>query len=496
MGNTQTAEPVLQIRRLTKNFSGTLALDHVSMDIWPGEIHALLGENGAGKSTLIKILDGMYTCTAGDFTLKGKPYHFSDGKLPISVIHQDLGVVDDLTVIENIAVVSGFVKKGPLISWRATREKAAKILEFMGCDISLDSRVGELPSAERSMVAISRALAVKSDILILDEPTATLPQNDVEKLFEILDRLRKQGMAIIYVSHRLDEVFRIADRVTVLRNGRNISTKPISEVTKEQLIFDIVGKKTEDVFAAPVSDEGREVALEVRNLCCDFVRNVDFDLHNGEILTLFGLRGAGHHEVGRALYGCIRPQSMSVKLAGVPIRIRNCDDALRQGIGFLSSKRLEESLAPLFTVRENIFFNPVANGKKPLGFIRANEERLQAQEVVERFTVKPATTENLVGTLSGGNQQKAVLARIFETDPQVFIMEEPTIGVDIGAKADIYKKMNEAIAMGKTIILISSDIEDVSRISHRVLVFSRGRICQELRGDDISVETLTRYAAC
>ena len=195
MGNTQTAEPVLQIRRLTKNFSGTLALDHVSMDIWPGEIHALLGENGAGKSTLIKILDGMYTCTAGDFTLKGKPYHFSDGKLPISVIHQDLGVVDDLTVIENIAVVSGFVKKGPLISWRATREKAAKILEFMGCDISLDSRVGELPSAERSMVAISRALAVKSDILILDEPTATLPQNDVEKLFEILDRLRKQGMA-------------------------------------------------------------------------------------------------------------------------------------------------------------------------------------------------------------------------------------------------------------------------------------------------------------
>lgn len=287
MGNTQTAEPVLQIRRLTKNFSGTLALDHVSMDIWPGEIHALLGENGAGKSTLIKILDGMYTCTAGDFTLKGKPYHFSDGKLPISVIHQDLGVVDDLTVIENIAVVSGFVKKGPLISWRATREKAAKILEFMGCDISLDSRVGELPSAERSMVAISRALAVKSDILILDEPTATLPQNDVEKLFEILDRLRKQGMAIIYVSHRLDEVFRIADRVTVLRNGRNISTKPISEVTKEQLIFDIVGKKTEDVFAAPVSDEGREVALEVRNLCCDFVRNVDFDLHNGEILYAF-----------------------------------------------------------------------------------------------------------------------------------------------------------------------------------------------------------------
>lgn len=495
MGENKAAAPVLKIKNLCKSFSGTLALDHIDMDIYPGEIHALLGENGAGKSTLIKILDGVYTCTAGEFILKGHPYHVQDGGLPISVIHQDLGVVDDLTVLENIAVVSGYVKRGPFINWRETRKKAGKILEFMGCDIDLDSRVGELPSAERSMVAISRALAVESDVLILDEPTATLPQNDVEKLFEILRNLRNSGMAVIYVSHRLDEVFRIADRVTVLRNGKNISCRPISEFTREQLIFDIVGKKTEEVFSTSSIKENAEIVMDVQNLCCDFVQDVSFQLYKGEILTLFGLRGAGHHETGRALYGCKKPQSLSLTIAGKEITLKGCDDALRKGIGFLSSKRLEESLAPLLSVRENVYFNPAANGYHLLQLMNHKDERVKAQATIDRFRVKPNNTENLVGTLSGGNQQKVVLSRIFETDPNVFIMEEPTIGVDIGAKTDIYLKMNEAIASGKSIIMISSDIEEVSRISHRVLVFSRGRICKELKHDDLNVETLTRYAS-
>lgn len=495
MGENNAAAPVLKIEKLCKNFSGTLALDHIDMSIYPGEIHALLGENGAGKSTLIKILDGVYSCTAGEFILKGQPYHFQDGKLPISVIHQDLGVVDDLSVLENIAVVSGYVRKGPFIDWKETRKKAAKILEFMGCDIDLDSLVGELPSAERSMVAISRALAVESDILILDEPTATLPQNDVEKLFEILRNLRDSGMAVIYVSHRLDEVFRIADRVTVLRNGKNISCKPIGEFTREQLIFDIVGKKTEEVFSTASAKGQGEVVMTVRDLCCDFVQDVNFQLYKGEILTLFGLRGAGHHETGRALYGCRKPQRLELEIGGRNVTLKGCDDAQRKGIGFLSSKRLEESLAPLLSVRENVYFNPVANGTRPLQLINHKEEQARAQATIDRFSVKPNTTENLVGTLSGGNQQKVVLGRIFETNPDIFIMEEPTIGVDIGAKTDIYLKMKEAVTAGKSIIMISSDIEEVSRISHRVLVFSRGKICKELLHDDLSVETLTRYAS-
>lgn len=486
---------ILEITHLTKNFSGTKALDDVSFTVYPGEIHALLGENGAGKSTLIKILDGLYSYDAGDFRYHGKAYSLKEERLPVSVIHQDLGLIDDLSVMENIAVVAGYAKSKGIISWKETRKTAGRLLERMGCDIDLDRMVGELPSAERSMVAISRALAVRTDILILDEPTATLPQTDVEKLFSILRTLKSQGMGIIYVSHRLDEVFQIADRVTVLRNGRNISTKLVKEVTGEQLVYDIVGKKAADVYVTADAAGNEVKMLEAENLCCDFVRNVSFTLHQGEILTLFGLRGAGHHEVGRLLYGVLRPDGGELYLEGKKVTVRSPDSAIRKGIGFLSSKRLEESMAPLFTVRENIYMNPVAGGARLLSILDQKKERERARSAVERFQVKPRRTEDLIGTLSGGNQQKVVLSRLFEADSRILVLEEPTIGVDIGAKADIYRMMKEAVADGKAIILISSDFEEVSRISHRVLVFGRGRVRKELKKEEITAEKLTLYAS-
>lgn len=487
-------EPILQIREVTKTFTGTKALDKVSIDIYPGEVHALLGENGAGKSTLIKILSGTYECKEGSLIYKKENIGMDVRKLSLSVIHQDLGLVDEMSIVENIALTAGYRKNAGFISWKESERQARELLDKMDCHINPGIKVSMLSAAEKSMVAISRALAQKTDILILDEPTATLPQKDVQKLFEVIEALKNQGIAIIYVTHRLDEIFEIAQRYTVLRNGRLIKTDMTQNVTAEQLVQDIIGRNLEEVFANPEGSLTSDVVLKVDDLNTSFVGPVSFQLHKGEILALFGLRGAGHHEVGRCLWGLEPLESGEVYKNGEKITVQSPEAAIKHGFGFVSSKRREEGMAAGFSVRENIYINPSVNNHGMWKFIDLKKEVSLCEQVIKKFSIKTEGREAAIGTLSGGNQQKAMVARWFEANSEIMLLEEPTIGVDVGAKADIYKLINLGLESGKAVILISSDYEEVSLIAHRAIVFDRGGIIGEVKKERMSKTYLSGLA--
>ncbi len=479
---------------MSKNFTATKALDSVDLDVYSGEVHALLGENGAGKSTLIKILTGVYDCRQGSLIYHGREIGLDVDKLSLAVIHQDLGLAESMTITENIAITAGYQRKGGFIDWKKTREHARELLVRMDCDIDPDTNVSLFAAAERSIVAISRALSKKVDILILDEPTATLPQQDVDKLFDLLNRLRQQGIAIIYVTHRLDEVFQISQRITVLRNGMVVNTAMTEDTTPQQLISDIIGRDADDVFVKAEYLGNPEVALEVKDMNTGFVGPVSFKLHRGEVLALFGLRGSGHHEVGRCLWGVEKMDSGAIIVKDRPVGVRSSADGIRLRFGFVSSKRHEEGLAASFSVRENMYINPVIDGRGLYRPLRIDEEQTRCAEAIRKYSIKTDDGEDAIGTLSGGNQQKVMIARWFDTNCDVLILEEPTIGVDVGAKAEIYSVMKQGLSRGEAIILISSDSEEVSRIAHRVIVFDKGAIVKEVTGDDIEIDYLTALA--
>jgi ribose transport system ATP-binding protein len=486
---------LLAMTGLVKRFTGTLALDHVDFDVRRGEVHALLGQNGAGKSTLIKILAGVYEADAGEILYAGKPVDAGTDALPIAFIHQDLGLVEWMTVAENVAIQTGYPRwRAGLISWRRARDAAANALAIMGSDLDPEAPISSLPAAERSLVAIGRALAIESDILVLDEPTAALPEADVERLLDTLRRLRANNIGIVYVTHRLDEVLRIADRVTVLRDGRRLATVAARETTGRELVQMIVGRSMSDAFVRP-SEPSRRNALSAEDLVAEHVGPVSFSVAAGETLGLVGLRGAGHHTIGRAIFGHTRLASGRLTLDGEPIAPRSPAEAMAMGIGFVSSRRAEESIASNLDVRENIYMNPAASGKGVLEFIPRARELNEAQATVRRFSIKAAGVEEPVATLSGGNQQKVVLARWMEAHVKLIILEEPTIGVDVGAKADIYHLLQLSLRKGLAALLISSDFEEVERICHRALVFSRGQVTAEIRGHALTIAALTSAAS-
>ncbi len=486
--------PLLRITGLTKQFPGTLALDDVDLEILAGEVHALVGENGAGKSTLIKILAGVYAADAGTVLLHGRPYDPASGR--IAFIHQDLGLFASYTVAENIALVAGYPRgRTGLISWPAARARAREILASMGSDVDPEERISALTSAERSIVAIARAIAVEADVLVLDEPTASLPESDVKRLVEVLKGLAARGMGVIFVSHRLDEVFRLADRVTVLRDGRRIATDAVRTTTPAALVQAIVGRELTEMYlrAGPPTDHP---LLELDGVTIGPVGPVSLHVAKGEIVGLVGLRGAGQDLIGRAVFGDTGDFDRSglIRVAGSAVRITGPVDAMRQGVAFVSSRRGEEGLAGSLTVRENIYPNPVAGGGGVLTRIRPRRERQRVREVMERFDVRPRDAERAVGTLSGGNQQKAILARWLEARSRLFVLEEPTFGVDVGARAEIYRILAADVEAGGGVLLVSSDFEEVSGIAHRALVFRRGRIVAEVPRDELSVRRLTELS--
>jgi ribose transport system ATP-binding protein len=492
-GVSDDVEPLLRVAGLSKQFPGTLALDRVDMEVRAGEIHALVGENGAGKSTLIKILAGVYPPDEGHVSLRGHAYDPGSGGL--AFIHQDLGLFAGYSVAENIALVAGYARPHGLISWPEVRKRASRILESMGSSVDVDERIAALTSAERSIVAIARALAVEADVLVLDEPTASLPETDVQRLFDILRGLRERGMGIVFVSHRLDEVFRLADRVTVLRDGRHIVTQDVAETTPARLVMSIVGRELSEMYihAAPPQEA---VLLELEDLHVGPVGPVSMKVHQGEILGLVGLRGAGQDLVGRAVFGDTGDFDRSglIRIAGRSVRLQGPAEAIAAGVAFVSSRRAEESLAGDLTVRENIYANPVPPGGSLWRRLDPRRERSRVSAVMERFDVRPRDPERAVGTLSGGNQQKTILARWLEADSRLFVLEEPTFGVDVGARAEIYAILAHQVEAGAGILLVSSDFEEVAGIAHRALVFRRGRIAAEVPRERLSVRHLTALA--
>ncbi len=491
---------LLALGGVVKQFTGTLALDGVDLDVRQGEIHALLGQNGAGKSTLIKILAGIFPPTAGTIRWRGREAIPGSADLPITFIHQDLGLVDTMSVAENVALATGYPRRYGLIDWRAAAKAASDALDLMGSRIDPETRVGTLSAADKSIVAIARALAQRCDLLVLDEPTAALPAADVDLLLDTLVKLKASGIGLLYVTHRLDEVYRIADRLTVLRDGRQIATQAIYETPQNQLVDWIVGGAlAQTTFAAaPPADE---VLLALDSVTVDqddgagCVGPVSFEVRRGETLGLVGLRGAGHHALGRALFGAVPVQSGHIDFRGRRISLREPSDAIREGIGFVSSRRGEESLAGRLSVLENLFLNSRTRGVSPLQIVGRTAEIEAGRKALARFSVRPPDPAPPIATLSGGNQQKVVVARWMESDVDLLILEEPTIGVDVGSKAEIYRDIDLAHERGRAVLIISSDFEEIQKVCHRALVFNRGVVTAEIDRADISVARLTALAA-
>ena len=490
-------EKLIEFRNITKTFGGTRALTDVSLDVNAGEIVALLGENGAGKSTLIKCLAGIHPADSGQIMFRGAAYAHRPPRpnlrQSVAFIHQDLGLIEWMTVAENMGLAQGFSMRRGLINWRETQNRAKAALELVGCDFDPTMRVQGLSRTEKSLVAIARALAAEADVLVLDEPTASLPADEVERLFAAIRRLRDRGVGMIYVSHRLDEIFRIADRVAVLRDGKLVFEKAVRETKPQDLVEQIVGRPASQVFQKAASKAGT-VALEVRDLVCEGAGPVSFDLHTGELLGLVGLRGAGQELIGRALFGAT-PFAGSVMLGGQAPGLNSSRDAMRSGIGLIARDRTEESVALSLSVRENTFVNPAASGRGLFAMISPGREADEARKIGERVGLRPNDPNLPVESLSGGNQQKVVVGRWLATGRRLLIAEDPTAGVDVGAKAEIYRLIARALEDGLAVIVVSTDFEEIAHICHRALVFSRGRIVRTLEGAALTTSAVIHAAS-
>lgn len=481
---------------IQKHFGGTYALRDVSLNIARGEVVALLGENGAGKSTLIKILGGIHKADAGRVLIDGKPYAHRPGgfgeRQSVAFIHQDLGMIEWMTVAENIALALGYARKGGLIKWRDVDAFAAQALAKVGCDFDPSTRVQDLSRTEKSLVAIARALAVDCDFLVLDEPTASLPADEVERLFEALRPLKEQGVGMIYVSHRLDEIFRIADRVAVLRDGEMVGLRAIDHTTPEELVYMIVGRKTRQIIKSSAA-LGAPI-LTVNNMTADVAGPVDFELAGNEILGLVGLRGAGHEAISRALFGA-EPFEGEVTLLNETPDLSTPQTALSSGIGLVARDRGEESVAMSLSVRENTYLNPAAVGRSLFSFLSPRRETAMASQIGADVALSPNDQSMAIESLSGGNQQKVVIGRWLATKRKLLICEDPTAGVDVGAKAEIYALLNRALEEGVGIIIVSTDFEEVAAVCHRAIVFSQGTITGQLTGAELTTENLIQAAS-
>lgn len=482
--------PLLRVRGLGKRFGGTLALAGVDLDVHRGSILALLGPNGAGKSTLIKILAGVHDADEGEVTVSGHPLGTPAATRAMAFIHQDLGLVEWMTVAENIALVAGYPRRHGLVSWRRTRERCAEALEIIAGHLDADTRVRDLPRAERSLIAIARALETRAELLVLDEPTASLPAGDCARLFAVLHTLRDRGHGIVYVSHRLDEVHQVADSFAVLRDGRLVSSGPLAGHSPARLVRDIAGRETTGFRPAAVP-AGSPAVLRLDGLRTGPAGPVSLELRAGEIVGLVGLSGAGHGELGRALAGARPIDAGRALLGGRPYAPRSVAEAVRAGVGFVSGHRQEEGCAGDLTVRENILANRRADGPPAAHWISPRRERAEALALIDRLSVRPRDSEVPIATLSGGNQQRIMVGRWLRVNRRLLILEEPTAGVDVGAKAGIYRLLDRALAGGLALLLVSSDFQEVATLCHRALVFVRGSVTEELTGGSLTVRALT-----
>ena len=486
-----------EMRGISKSFPGVKALNNVGFSVAEGEVRALVGENGAGKSTLMKILNGNYKKDSGAILIDGKEVDITDPQVAdahgITIIFQELNLVDELSIAENI-FAGRLAKKGKLVNWKELNEKAKVLLNRISFDVDPRKLVGSLTVAEKQMVEIAKALSRNSRIILMDEPSATLTKKELDALFQIIRDLKKSGIAVIYISHRMEEIFEICESVTVMRDGQIIGTRDIDKVSSDELVEMMVGREVNSAFPKRAAQIGEEI-LRVENLCRkDRKQNVSFNLHRGEVLGIAGLVGAGRTEIMRAIFGVDYINSLDVYIDGKKVKITNPAAAKKHGIAFLTEDRKVEGLTLDFSVKSNVV---AANlGSIATGGIFTNKklENKIADEYIAKTSIKTPHRNQKVGNLSGGNQQKVVVSKWLNTDPDILIMDEPTRGIDVGAKREIYEIINDLVAQGKAIILISSELPEVLGMSDRVLVMKDDAIVAELTGDQINAVEVMRYA--
>ena len=491
-------ETILNMQGIQKYFSGVHALKGVQFELKAGEVHALMGENGAGKSTLIKVLCGIYKRDGGTVEYFGQEVHFDNiaesQNAGISVIHQELNMMNDLTVAQNIFIGRENMV-GALINDREMEKAAQRLFDRMGVKIDPAVKLGSLTVGKQQMVEIAKAISRDCRLLVLDEPTAALTQPEVEELFKIMNELREKGIGMIYISHRMDEINRISDRVTVMRDGEYVGTVNTNEVTKDDIVKMMVGRVIMgEQKSASCCPADAEVILEVRNLRAGReVKDVSFCLRKGEILGFAGLMGAGRTEVVRALYGADVRQSGDIFLHGKKVRIRTPEQAVRHGICYLSEDRKRYGLMLDKSVTENSVIACVDNFITA-GLISDGKMRAESQKFNDLLRTKTPSMEQLLKNLSGGNQQKVIIARWLMKDADIFIFDEPTRGIDVGAKSEIYALMEELVKQGKSIIMISSELPEVLRMSDRIVVMCEGRVTGELDISEATQENIMQLA--
>jgi ABC-type sugar transport system ATPase subunit len=491
----------LTVDGVVKRFGENTVLAGVDLDVAAGQVLALVGENGAGKSTLTRVISGVYRPEAGQLFVDGQPVAFRSPHdaitLGIQVIYQEFrqNLFPSLSVAENLFVREEHHRFGRvLVSKSAMANETTRALSAMGMRIDPRAKVGGLRVAEQQMVEIAKAMTHRLELLILDEPTAALDGQESEALFRQIERLRRVGVAIIYISHRLDEVFRLADRVVVLRDGQVALTGATTELDAERVVAAMVGR-TVKVLYPKQRNATDEVVLSVRGLGRSGVfSDIDFDVHAGEVVGLGGVLGSGRGDILRTLFGLDHSDTGTITLAGKPIRARTPAEAIRTGIAYLTPDRQAEGLCPTRPVSENVIMASLVNFTGPFGLIKRRKERHAVEDMLAELHIQAGTPETTVDTLSGGNQQKALFGKWLMTRPAVLLMDEPTRGVDVGAKAEIYRLINELTARGVAVVLVSSDLPELVEMSDRVLVLRQGRIAARLRGTDINQQAVLHHA--
>lgn len=492
-------EDIFVMKNITKQFPGVKALDNVTFGVEKGKIHALVGENGAGKSTLMKILSGLYQLDTGEIFFHGEKLEHLNPKqvqeLGICTIYQELNLCSNLTVGENI-----FLGKEPvktfltLVEEDRIAEESAKYLAMLSSDIDPRMMIDRLSIAEQQIVEIAKALSYESEVIVMDEPTSSLTLKETEKLLEIVKSLRDQGHSIVYISHRLEEVFQVADVVTVLRDGKHVGTDDIGSLNYDKIVRMMVGREIENKYYHKASESERNIRqehlLEVENLSIPGLLNdISFHLRPGEILGFSGIVGAGRTELMEAIFGIREINTGEIKLNGKKVPIRSAKDAIRHGLGMTSEDRKNKSLFLNFNIRENI---TIANLWKmtKTGYISVREERAVVNDFIRLLNIRPPDTEFQTITMSGGNQQKVVISKSLSNEPQILIMDEPTRGIDVGAKAEIYKIIKNLADEGKGIIFVSSELPEILSLCDRILVMNQGKIVGEFLNKDASEEKI------
>lgn len=493
-----TATPLLEVRGVSKSFPGVVALSGVNFTLGRGEIHALVGENGAGKSTLMKILSGAYQKDAGEILLDGRPVRSRSpreaAELGISIIYQELNLLPALSVAENI-FLSHLPARGPLgiLNKRRMHEETAELLARVGLDVKPDTPVGRLRVAEQQLVEVAKALSVRSRVLIMDEPTAALTDAEVERLFAIIRGLKKEGVSIIYISHKLDEVFQIAERITVLRDGEVVGSHETGAIDKEHVISLMVGRELTALYPKTVVRIGEPV-FEVENLNGPALHNISFRVRRGEILGVAGLMGAGQIALARTLFGVEPKSSGVIRIGGRPVATLTPRRAIRLGLGLLTENRKEEGLVLGLSVAKNIALASMDTVSRWGGLVSRRAEERLAESYVERLSIRTPSVSQIARNLSGGNQQKVVLAKWLNTGPDVVILCEPTRGIDVGAKAEIYRLIGTLVRDGKAVLLISSELPELLGLADRLLVMHEGRIAAELDREEATPEKVMFFA--